>query len=369
MVNVKSLKKFILEKYPIHSQKIDLQQFKRELKQYFHLKELEIEDDDLLDFLGFMGYMNVELHQAALITDNEELSEVDEDDNELSLDSFFENEYDSKELLMKSGSYKDNRALFEEYRETNNDPLLTEKIIKVNQNLVKKIAAKYVGIARGFTYEDLINEGNLGLIKAISKYDVSLDYEFSTYATHWIRQSITRAIADKSNIVRIPVHTIEKINKVNKIERELEITKPNHTIDEVCMMAEITKERYLYLKEVEYKFIHDSSLNSFVKAEGSDEELIDFIPTIDADYMAEKFSIEEIVVSNAMKEVIEDVLNELKDREKEILQYRFGFIDGKEYTLEAVGKKFNVTRERIRQIEAKTLKRLRYNIGILELID
>lgn len=370
MVSSKVLKKFILEKYPIHSQILYLEEFKKELKKYFHLKILEIEDEELADFLKLMGYMNIEFQQATPVMEIEELPEYEDEDadDELSLDSFFENDFDSKELLLKSVTYRDNQTLFEQYEEKS-DLLLRDKLIKINQSLVKKIAAKYVGIARGFTYEDLINEGNLGLIKAISKYDVSLGYEFSTYATHWIRQAITRAIADKSNLVRIPVHAIEAIKKVNKIENELDTKNPNYTIDDVCLMAEITKEKYLNLKEVEYKFIHESSLNSFVKAEGSSEELIDFIPSIDADYMAEKNSIEDEIVNIAVKEVIEDVLNSLTDRDREILQYRFGFIDGQSYTLEAVGKRFNVTRERIRQIEAKALRRLRHNSNILELRD
>ena len=367
IVSSKVLKKFILEKYPIHSQIIQLEEFKKQLKQYFHLTTLEVEDEDMVDFLKLMGYMNVELQQHPPIIKAKEISTFEEYDNEgedLSLDSFFEND-----LLLKSASYKDNKALFERYEEDKSDPVLREKLIKVNQALVRKIASKYIGVAKGFTFDDLINEGNIGLIKAISKFDVYRGNEFSTYAIFWIRQSITRAIADKSNLVRIPVRVIETINKINKIENELEINNPNYTNEDVCKLAEIPKEKYLAFKEVEYKFIHESSLNSFVKAEGSSEELIEFIPAIDSDYMTETTTIEDLVVNNAVKEVIEEVLNELTDREKEILQYRFGFIDGKTYTLEEIGKRFNVTRERIRQIEAKILNRLRYNIGILEILD
>lgn len=369
MVNSKLLKKYILEKYPVHSQKIELNLFKKQLKDYFHLKTLEIEDEDLIEFLKLMGYMNVELKQETSVVEAVKNEEQDDDDDEMSLDSFFENDFNSKELLMKASTYKDNRILFEQYEDETDDLELRNKLIQINQQLVKKVAAKYVRSAKGFTYEDLINEGNLGLIKAIERFDVSLGYEFSTYATLWIRQAITRAIADKSNIVRIPVHAVEAINKINKIENELEMKNPEYTIDNVCKLAEISTEKYYNLKEVEYKFMHNSSLNAFSKADGSSEEIIEFIPCIDADFMEESTTIEDIIVNNAVKEVIEDVLNELTDRDKQILQYRFGFIDGEIHTLEAVGKRFCVTRERIRQIEAKVLRRLRYNISILELKD
>lgn len=375
MVNSKLLKKFIIEKYPTHSHEIQLHEFKNEIMNYFHLKGFEIEDDDLIEFLRLQGYMNIEIEQPNQAIEEKEAVEFDfeddeDDDDELSLDSFFENDFDADQLLMKGSTYKDNRALFEKYQDDQlEDPQFVEKIVQINQKLVQSIAAKYVGVARSFTNDDLINEGNIGLMKAISKFDVSLGYEFSTYATNWIRQSITRAIADKSNIVRIPVHAIEIVNKMNRVEQELEMQNPNFTIEDICNVLDIPQEKYLWLKEIEYKFTHDASLNSFVKAEGSTEEVIDFIASIDADYMNEVTSIEDIVVSKAVATVVEDVLGELTDREKEIIQYRFGFKDGEVHTLEYVGKIFNVTRERIRQIEAKTLRRLRNNPDIKELVN
>lgn len=374
MVNSKLLKKFIIKKYPTHSHKIQLDELKKAIINYFHLNDLEIEDQDLVEFLKLQGYMNVEIEQPNTSTKGTDVEGFDfedgDDDDELSLDSFFENDFDSVQLLMKGSTYKDNRALFEKHNDEQiDDPELIEKIVQINQRLVHSIAAKYVGVARGFTFDDLINEGNIGLMKAISKFDVSLGYEFSTYATNWIRQSITRAIADKSNIVRIPVHVIEAVNKMNRVEQELEMKKPDFTIQDACEALEITEEKYFHLKEIEYKFIHDTSLNAHVKAESSTEELIDFIASIDADYMNEINSIEDIVLNNAVSTVVEDVLDGLTDREKEIIEYRFGFKDGEVYTLEYVGKIFNVTRERIRQIEAKTLRRLRKNPRIKELIN
>lgn len=373
MVNIKLLKKFIIEKYPTHSHKIQLNEFKKEIMNYFHLKEFEIEDDDLKEFLRLQGYMNIENEKLNQVIEEKEALEFeiedDEDDDELSLESFFENDYDDDQLLMKGSTYKDNRALFEKYQDDQiKGPQFVEKIVQINQRLVHSIAAKYVGVARGFTNDDLINEGNIGLLKAISKFDVLLGYEFSTYATNWIRQSITRAIADKSNIVRIPVHAIESINKMNRVEQELEIKKADFTIQDACGALELTEDKYLHLKEIEYKFIHDASLNAQVKADGSSEELIDFITSIDADYQNKTNSIEEIVVNNAISTVVENVLDGLTDREKKIIQYRFGFVDGEVHTLESVGRIFNVTRERIRQIEAKTLRRLRNNPKIKELV-
>lgn len=372
MVNIMQLKKFIIYKYPTHFHKIQLDDLKKAIMTYFHLNDLEIKDQDLVEFLKLQGYMNIEIEQPNITTEYKEVKEFDfeDPDDEISLDSFFENEYDSVQLLMKGSTYKDNRALFEKYNDEQiDDPEFIEKIVQINKRLVYSIAAKYVGFARSFTLEDLINEGNIGLMKAISKFDVSLGYEFSTYATNWIRQSITRAIADKSNLVRIPVHVIESINKMNRVEQELEVKNPSFTIQDTCETLGITEDKYLYLKEVEYKFIHDRSLNSQVKAEGSSEELIDFIASIDADYQNETNSIEDIVVKHAISTVVENVLDGLTDREKEIIQYRFGFVDGEVQTLESVGKIFNVTRERIRQIEAETLKRLRKNPKIKELVN
>lgn len=374
MVNSKLLKKFIINKYPTHSHKIQLDELKKAIINYFHLKDLGIEDQDLVEFLKLQGYMNIEIEQPNTSTKDTDVEgfdlEDDDDDDELSLDSFFENDFDSVQLLLKGSTYKDNRALFEKYNDEQiDDPQFIEKIVQINQRLIHSIAAKYVGVARGFTFDDLINEGNIGLMKAISKFDVSLGYEFSTYATNWIRQSITRAIADKSNIVRIPVHAIEAVNKMNRVEQELGMKKPDFTIQDACDALEITEEKYFRLKEIEYKFIHDTSLNAHVKVEGSTEELIDFIASIDADYMNENNSIEDMVLNNAVSTIVENVLDELTDREKEIIEYRFGFKDGEVHTLEYVGKIFNVTRERIRQIEAKTLRRLRKNPKIKELVN
>lgn len=374
MVNSKLLKKFIINKYPTHSHKIQLDELKKAIINYFHLKDLGIEDQDLVEFLKLQGYMNIEIEQPNTSTKDTDVEgfdlEDDDDDDELSLDSFFENDFDSVQLLLKGSTYKDNRALFEKYNDEQiDDPQFIEKIVQINQRLIHSIAAKYVGVARGFTFDDLINEGNIGLMKAISKFDVSLGYEFSTYATNWIRQSITRAIADKSNIVRIPVHAIEAVNKMNRVEQELGMKKPDFTIQDACDALEITEEKYFRLKEIEYKFIHDTSLNAHVKVEGSTEELIDFIASIDADYMNENNSIEDMVLNNAVSTIVENVLDELTDREKEIIEYRFGFKDGEVHTLEYVGKIFNVTRERIRQIEAKTLRRLRKNPKIKEWVN
>lgn len=371
MVNIKRLKKFIITKYPTHSHSILLSEFKKELKLYFHLKELEIDDEDLIGFLRLQGYMNIQVEQTSdnIVDEQTTDYEEDDDDDELNLDSFFTNDFDFDKLVKEGSTYRDNRALFEKYQGKElDDPEFVGKIVENNQRLVKSIAAKYLGVSRGFTYDDLINEGNIGLMKAISKFDVSLGYEFSTYATNWIRQAITRAIADKSNLVRIPVHAIEQVNKMNRIEQELEMKTPDYTIEDVYNALEISKEKYLKLKEIEYKFIHDTSLNSYVKAEGGTEEVIDFIASVDADYMMEGNLIEETVESRAIAAIVEEVLEGLTDREKEIIKYRFGFMDGEVHTLEYVGKIFNVTRERIRQIEAKTLRRLRKNPNIRELV-
>ncbi|OCS89191.1 sigma-70 family RNA polymerase sigma factor [Caryophanon latum] len=361
-MDIEMFKDFLKEKYPIKSHQIQLQDLKNTMISYFRGEYVEINDEDLKKFLASQGYTN-------LIDERDEENEFEDDEeDDLTLASFFENDFDPTDLLLKAGTYKDNRVLFEENREKRiADKELIEKIVQSNAGLVQKIAQRYVGIAKSFTFEDLINEGHIGLIKAIKKYDVSLGYEFSTYATHWIRQSITRALADKANIIRIPVHMNERISKINKIERELEFDNP--TIDDICELAEISEEQYMAAKEAEHRFLHDVSLNSNVSSDSDLNELIDLIIGTEENYDIQITSVEEVIVNRSTSKVLKKVLEELKDREREIIEYRFGFKDGEIYTLEEVGKHFDVTRERIRQIEAKALRKLKNKLYLKELLE
>ncbi|MCM3586303.1 RNA polymerase sigma factor RpoD [Mesobacillus maritimus] len=324
------------------------------------LSSYELDSDQMDEFYEFLGDQGVEL-----VGDSE--ADADEDPAVKELAKEDDEEFDLNDLSVPPG-VKINDPVRMYLKEIGRVDLLSaeeeinlatrieqgdeeakRRLAEANLRLVVSIAKRYVG--RGMLFLDLIQEGNMGLIKAVEKFDYRKGFKFSTYATWWIRQAITRAIADQARTIRIPVHMVETINKLIRVQRQLlQDLGREPTPEEIAEDMDLTPEKVREILKIAQEPV---SLETPI-GEEDDSHLGDFIEDQDATSPSEHAAYE------LLKEQLEDVLDTLTDREENVLRLRFGLDDGRTRTLEEVGKVFGVTRERIRQIEAKALRKLRH---------
>ena len=332
---------------------------------------MDIDKDRMEEIYEKIFHHNIEIVEESepddrdiMELEEENLAESDEAEEDAAGSG--EKEIDLESSLSKSISVEDPVRMY--LKEIGKVPLLTadeevelakrmeqgdeyakQKLCEANLRLVVSIAKKYMG--RGMLFLDLIQEGNLGLIKAVDKFDYTKGYKFSTYATWWIRQAITRSIADQARTIRIPVHMVETINKLIRVSRQmLQEQGREPTPDEIAEEMGISVEKVLEILKIAQEPV---SLETPI-GEEEDSHLGDFIPDEDAPAPA------EAAAFSMLKEQLVDVLGTLTEREQKVLKLRYGLGDGRARTLEEVGREFDVTRERIRQIEAKALRKLRH---------
>ena len=299
--------------------------------------ELDFEPEQLEKFYDTLEAMGVEIV--------EDFEEIPLDDINFDLVPDDEDDAEIGRVPLLSPEEEIDLAI----RISEGDESAKKRLSEANLRLVVSIAKRYLG--RGMQFLDLIQEGNLGLIKAVEKFDYTKGYKFSTYATWWIRQAITRAIADQARTIRIPVHMVETINKVKKVSSQLLHTNGHEpTADEIALELDMPVDKVREIMRVAQEPV---SLETPI-GEEEDSHLGDFIPDDDAPAPADAAS------HILLKEQLAEVLDTLTPREEKVLRLRFGLEDGRSRTLEEVGKEFNVTRERIRQIEAKALRKLRH---------
>jgi RNA polymerase primary sigma factor len=328
------------------------------------LQELDITADEIDEFYDNLSRLGVDVVEEVAeleVLDDEEIKEEEEEEVDLTVpDGISVN--DPVRMYLKEIGKIPLLTPIEEIdlakRMEAGEEEAKRRLAEANLRLVVSIAKKYVG--RGMLFLDLIQEGNLGLIKAVEKFDYRKGYKFSTYATWWIRQAITRAIADQARTIRIPVHMVETINKLIRVSRQLVQELGREPMpEEIAKIMGITEERVREILKIAQEPV---SLETPI-GEEDDSHLGDFIE--DQDVLAPA----DAAAFELLKEQLDDVLETLTPREKKVLKLRFGLDDGRSRTLEEVGQVFGVTRERIRQIEAKALRKLRHPMRSKRLKD
>ncbi len=332
--------------------------------------------DQMEKIYSYLEQSNIEVIPVAddalvfdesMLTDEASLLEADDDDidsDERFLKDADEVDLDAIDLLEGIGTEDPVRMYLKEIgtvpllsadeelelakRKANGDEYAKERLIEANLRLVVSIAKRYTG--RGMSFLDLVQEGNLGLIKGVEKFDCTKGFKLSTYATWWIRQSVTRALADQARTIRVPVHMVETINKMSKMQRKLTLELGYEpSVAELADALEMTEDKVMEIMQIARE---PASLETPI-GEEDDSNLGDFVA--DNNVVTPEGNVESVM----LREHIDTLLGDLKERERQVIVLRFGLEDGHPRTLEEVGKEFNVTRERIRQIEAKALRKLR----------
>ena len=337
-----------------------------EINDFF--KGENLSPEQMEQIYSFLEEKNIDvvpvIDDAALAEDNLILDDDDVDMDDSFMKDSEDIELDAVDLLEGIGTEDPVRMYLKEIgtvplltteeeltlakRKAEGDEYAKERLIEANLRLVVSIAKRYTG--RGMSFLDLVQEGNLGLIKGVEKFDYTKGYKLSTYATWWIRQSVTRALADQARTIRVPVHMVETINKMSKMQRKLTLELGYEpSVTELADALEMSEDKVMEIMQIARE---PASLETPI-GEEDDSNLGDFVA--DSNVVTPEGNVENVM----LREHIDSLLKDLKERERQVIELRFGLKDGHPRTLEEVGKEFNVTRERIRQIEAKALRKLR----------